>query len=143
MCIRESTSSSPHLHWEVGSVEAHVGLGGTSLKDPRDFGYGLNDPFVKAATNITTSTSTSGDNLTNVSGTTTTNSGGLITAGTDSTELLANQLANGSGTGTTVTNGGTTDTTGTGGNTDVPVARGFVLDTASPVTDGGLVFSHA
>jgi len=138
------TSSAPHLHWEVGSVEAHVGRGGTSLKDPRDFGYGLNDPFVKAASNITTSTSTSGDNLTNVSGTTTTNNGQQITAGTDSTELLANQLSNGSGTGTgTVTNGGTTDTTGNGGNTDVPVARGFVLDTASPVTDGGLVFTHA
>ena len=138
------TSSAPHLHWEVGSVEAHVGRGGTSLKDPRDFGYGLNDPFVKAATNITASnTSTSGDNLTNVSGTTTTNRNGQITAGTDSTELLANTLANGTGTGTTVTNGGTTDTTGNGGNTDVPVARGFVLDTASPVTDGGLVFTHA
>ena len=137
------TSSAPHLHWEVGSVEAHVGRGGTSLKDPRDFGYGLSDPFIKAATNITTSTSTSGDNLTNVSGTTTTNSGGLITAGTDSTELLANQLANGTGTGTTVTNGG--DNTGTGSNTNEtpPVARGFVLDTASPVTDGGLVFKHA
>lgn len=138
------TSSAPHLHWEVGSVEAHVGRGGTSLKDPRDFGYGLNDPFVKAASNITTSTSSSGQNIGSVSGTTTTNRNGQITAGTDSTQLLANQLANTTGTGT-ITTGGDTTGTGTGGGlTETPpVARGFVLDTASPVTDGGLVFTHA
>ena len=57
-------SDGAHLHWETGTIENQVGYpGGKGLRDPRDFGYGLHDPFKKAVSNMQSSMSSSGSSL--------------------------------------------------------------------------------
>ena len=139
-------SSGPHLHWEVGSVEAHVGRGGPSLKDPRDFGYSLSDPFKRGSSTIEAVKSNTTTNLDNIKVDTNT-SGNQITADTSlqaNTNALNNNTAtNNSRFGISPGSGTGSETgSGTGGGEVAPVATGMVLDTASPVKDGGLIFTH-
>ena len=139
-------SSGPHLHWEVGSVEAHVGRGGPSLKDPRDFGYSLADPFKRGSSTIEATQTSNSNNLDNINVTTNTRNN-QITADTsvqDNTTALNNNTSsnNSHNRGGITTDTGTGTGTGTGSGESSPTATGMVLDTASPVSDGGLIFTH-
>ena len=142
------TSSAPHLHWEVGSVEADVGRGGASLRDPRVFGYGLTTPFEKvdAAVAASSSSSSSGSDIANISGSNTSTNGATIT----STNTSADQIAQDIGTLLASTNAGNTGTpiqglnqlgSGDSRSYDLPPESiGKVINTEANIDDGGIGF---
>ena len=142
------TSSAPHLHWEVGSVESDVGRGGARLRDPRVYGYGLTTPFEKvdAAVAASSSSSSSGSDIANISGTNTSTNGATIT----STSTSADQIAQDIGTLLASTNVGNSGTpiqglnqlgSGDSRSYDLPPESiGKVINTEANIDDGGIVF---
>ena len=141
------TSSAPHLHWEVGSVEADVGRGGASLRDPRVFGYGLTTPFEKVdAAVAASSSSSSGSDIANISGSNTSTNGATIT----STSSSADQIAQDIGTLLASTNVGNSGSSIQGLNQlgsgdsrsyDIPPESiGKIINTEANIDDGGIVF---
>tara|TARA_B100001996_G_scaffold292031_1_gene232230 strand:- start:6823 stop:9507 length:2685 start_codon:yes stop_codon:yes gene_type:complete len=142
------TSSAPHLHWEIGTVEADVGRGGPSLKDPREFGYSLQTPFEKVASATANMSTSSSSTNTNVSASQTTNNGAKITPntsnGSDQAAAISTMLQS-TNAGAGLTGGsGMSGGNSAGNSYDIPPwASGIIINTESSIDDGGIVFPHS
>tara|TARA_Y100000361_G_scaffold69963_2_gene61822 strand:- start:73401 stop:74957 length:1557 start_codon:yes stop_codon:yes gene_type:complete len=158
-------STAPHLHWETGTVEGDVGRAGSSLKDPRRFGYTLQSPF--SSTGMSGSTNVqyenrSGNSVPLLDAT----AAGLNAAGnlTDrisgsfnsmSGQMMGSESSQDGGFNFAQAMAGLTQTmqsvlgslpgvasSANGGNAGVTAVGGVtVIQTLSPVSDGGRIFA--
>ena len=140
-------SDGAHLHWETGTIENQVGYpGGKGLRDPRDFGYGLTDPFKKAASNMQSSLTGGGSSLDGMS--TNTSTSGSAISNNSSTKVddathQAQALSEALGTVNPAGGGGSGGGSGGGDDTSLTASGSVNLSTKPGWSDNSEVFTYS